>query len=239
MRIIPAIDIIDGKCVRLTQGDYAQKKIYNENPVEVAKEFEDAGLRYLHLIDLDGAKAGRVINWKVVEAISSSTGMIIDFGGGKKNDAEVDRLFQLGVEQVNIGSVAVRNPEKIAEWIKKFGAEKIVLSADTKNENIAISGWQEDSAILITDFLKDFIQRGIEYVTCTDIGTDGMLTGPNIELYKKILLSFPQLNVIASGGVSSIEDLHELRQIGVDGVIVGKAIYEGRIKLDELTTLQR
>lgn len=239
MRIIPAIDIIDGKCVRLTQGDYAQKKIYNENPVEVAKEFEDAGLRYLHLIDLDGAKAGRVINWKVVEAISSSTGMIIDFGGGIKNDAEVDRLFQLGVEQVNIGSVAVRNPEKIAEWIKKFGAEKIVLSADTKNENIAISGWQEDSAILITDFLKDFIQRGIEYVTCTDIGTDGMLTGPNIELYKKILLSFPQLNVIASGGVSSIEDLHELRQIGVDGVIVGKAIYEGRIKLDELTTLQR
>jgi phosphoribosylformimino-5-aminoimidazole carboxamide ribotide isomerase len=239
MRIIPAIDIIDGKCVRLTQGDYAQKKIYNENPVEVAKEFEDAGLRYLHLIDLDGAKAGRVINWKVVEAISSSTGMIIDFGGGIKNDAEVERLFQLGVEQVNIGSVAVRNPEKIAEWIKKFGAEKIVLSADTKNENIAISGWQEDSAILITDFLKDFIQRGIEYVTCTDIGTDGMLTGPNIELYKKILLSFPQLNVIASGGVSSIEDLHELRQIGVDGVIVGKAIYEGRIKLDELTTLQR
>lgn len=239
MRIIPAIDIIDGKCVRLTQGDYAQKKIYNENPVEVAKEFEDAGLRYLHLIDLDGAKAGRVINWKVVEAISSSTGMIIDFGGGIKNDAEVDRLFQLGVEQVNIGSVAVRNPEKIAEWIKKFGAEKIVLSADTKNENIAISGWQEDSAILITDFLKDFIQRGIEYVTCTDIGTDGMLTGPNIELYKKILLSFPQLNVIASGGVSSVEDLHELRQIGVDGVIVGKAIYEGRIKLDELTTLQR
>jgi phosphoribosylformimino-5-aminoimidazole carboxamide ribotide isomerase len=239
MRIIPAIDIIDGKCVRLTQGDYAQKKIYNENPVEVAKEFEDAGLRYLHLIDLDGAKAGRVINWKVVEAISSSTGMIIDFGGGIKNDAEVERLFQLGVEQVNIGSVAVRNPEKIAEWIKKFGAEKIVLSADTKNENIAISGWQEDSAILITDFLKDFIQRGIEYVTCTDIETDGMLTGPNIELYKKILLSFPQLNVIASGGVSSIEDLHELRQIGVDGVIVGKAIYEGRIKLDELTTLQR
>jgi phosphoribosylformimino-5-aminoimidazole carboxamide ribotide isomerase len=234
MRIIPAIDIIDGKCVRLTQGDYSRKKIYNENPVDVAKEFEAAGLRYLHLIDLDGAKVGKVINWKVVESIASSTGLAIDFGGGIKTDEEVEGLFRLGVEQVNIGSMAVRNPEKFVYWIEKFGAEKIVLSADIKNESIAINGWQENSKITITDFLKDFIQRGIEYVACTDIGTDGMLTGPNIELYKKILLSFPQLNLIASGGVSCMEDLYELKQIGVDGVIVGKAIYEGRIKLEEL-----
>ena len=235
MRIIPAIDIIDGKCVRLTQGDYSRKKIYNENPVDVAKEFEAAGLRYLHLIDLDGAKVGKVINWKVVESIASSTGLAIDFGGGIKTDEEVEELFRLGVEQVNIGSMAVRNPEKFVYWIEKFGAEKIVLSADIKNESIAINGWQENSKITITDFLRDFIQRGIEYVTCTDIGTDGMLTGPNIELYKKILLTFPQLNLIASGGVSCMEDLHELKQIGVDGVIVGKAIYEGRIKLEELS----
>lgn len=237
MRIIPAIDIIDGKCVRLTQGDYSRKKIYNENPVDVAKEFEAAGLRYLHLIDLDGAKVGKVINWKVVESIASSTGLAIDFGGGIKTDEEVEELFRLGVEQVNIGSMAVRNPEKFVYWIEKFGAEKIVLSADIKNESIAINGWQENSKIIITDFLRDFIQRGIEYVTCTDIGTDGMLTGPNIELYKKILLSFPQLNLIASGGVSCMEDLYELKQIGVDGVIVGKAIYEGRIKLEQLSQL--
>ena len=237
MRIIPAIDIIDGKCVRLTQGDYSQKKIYNENPLEVAKEFESAGLQYLHLIDLDGAKAGKVINWNVLEAILSNTKLIVDFGGGIKTDDEVKQLFDLGIMQVNIGSIAVKNPEKIVEWITRFGAEKIVLSADVKNEKISFSGWQENSSILIKDFLKDYIQKGIEYVTCTDISTDGMLTGPNIELYKKVLLSFPQLNLIASGGVSCMDDLRELKQIGVDGVIVGKAIYEGRIKLNELSQL--
>jgi phosphoribosylformimino-5-aminoimidazole carboxamide ribotide isomerase len=229
MRIIPAIDIIDGKCVRLTQGDYAQKKIYNENPLDVAKEFEDSGLNYLHLIDLDGAKAGQVINWKVLENITKNTDLDVDFGGGIKTDEEV--------KQVNIGSIAVKSPSKIVEWIENFGAEKIILSADVKNEMIAFSGWQEDSAILITTFLKDYIQKGIEYVTCTDISTDGMLTGPNFELYKKILLSFPQLNVVASGGVSCIDDLHELKQIGADGVIVGKAIYEGRVTLKELADL--
>ena len=186
MRIIPAIDIIDGKCVRLTQGDYSQKKIYNDNPLEVAREFEAAELRYLHLIDLDGAKAGKVINWKVVESIVSATELIIDFGGGIKTDEEVDELFKLGVEQINVGSIAVKDPEKIVQWIEKFGAEKIVLSADLKNESVAIHGWQENSNIDITDFLKGFVQKGIEYVTCTDIGTDGMLTGPNIELYKKM-----------------------------------------------------
>jgi phosphoribosylformimino-5-aminoimidazole carboxamide ribotide isomerase len=237
MRIIPAIDIIDGSCVRLTQGDYNQKKVYDENPLDVAKAFESAGLRYLHLIDLDGAKAGKVTNWKVIEQITTETGLIIDFGGGIKTDEEVSRLFDFGVAQVNIGSVAVTNPDKIAGWIQKFGSEKVILSADVKDEKIAISGWQENSLIAITDFLKDYIRKGIEYVTCTDIGTDGMLTGPNIDLYKKILLTFPQLNLIASGGVSNMDDIYELKQIGVDGVIVGKAIYEERITLNELASI--
>ncbi len=237
MRIIPAIDIIEGKCVRLTQGDYSQKTIYNENPLDAAKEFQAAGMQYLHLIDLDGAKAGKVTNWEVIEDITSNTGLIVDFGGGIKTDEEVTRLFSLGVAQINIGSIAVDNSGKVVEWIEKFGTEKIMLSADVKDEKIAFSGWQKDSAITIVDFLKEYIHKGIEYVTCTDIGTDGMLTGPNIELYKKILLTFPQLNVIASGGVSSMDDLYELKQIGVDGVIVGKAIYEGRIKLEQLVKL--
>jgi phosphoribosylformimino-5-aminoimidazole carboxamide ribotide isomerase len=237
MRIIPAIDIIDGSCVRLTQGDYNQKKVYSANPLDVAKAFESAGLQYLHLIDLDGAKAGNVTNWRVIEAITNNTGLVVDFGGGIKTDEEVSRLFDLGVAQLNIGSVAVTNPEKITAWIEKFGTEKIILSADVKDEKIAISGWQENSSIAITAFLKDYIRKGIEYVTCTDIGTDGMLTGPNIDLYKKILLSFPQLNLIASGGVSNMDDLYELKQIGVDGVIVGKAIYEERIRLDELARM--
>ena len=234
MRIIPAIDIIDGKCVRLVQGDYTQKTIYNENPLEVAKSFEDAGLTHLHLVDLDGAKAGKVISWKVVEKITSGTSLKVDFGGGIKTTEEVERLLNLGVSQVNLGSIAVRNPEKISEWIQQFGQDSIILSADVKNEMISIDGWQQNSAINIVAFLRDYIQRGIKHVTCTDIGTDGMLTGPNIELYKKILLSFPQLHLIASGGVSSIEDLHELKQIGADGVIVGKAIYEGKISLEDL-----
>ena len=239
MRIIPAIDIIDGRCVRLTQGDYSQKKIYNDNPLDVARAFEAAGLHYLHLIDLDGAKAGKVTNWKVIEEITSGTGLTVDFGGGIKTEEELSRLFEYGVAQVNIGSMAVTNPDTIAGWIKKFGTEKIILSADVKSEKIAMSGWQENSMISITDFLKDYIRKGIEYVTCTDISTDGMLVGPNIDLYKKILLTFPQLNLIASGGVSNMDDIYELKQIGVDGVIVGKAIYENRIRLDELANINR
>lgn len=237
MRIIPAIDIIDGKCVRLVQGDYAQKTIYNENPVDVAKSFEDAGLTHLHLVDLDGAKAGRVVSWKVVEAITSTTSLSVDFGGGIKTTEEVERLLNLGVNQVNLGSIAVREPEKITGWIEQFGTDRIILSADVKNEMISIDGWQQNSAINIVSFLRDYIQRGIMHVTCTDIGTDGMLTGPNVELYKKILLNFPQLHLIASGGVSSMEDLHELKLIGVDGAIVGKAIYEGKVSLNELTNI--
>lgn len=238
MRIIPAIDLIDGKCVRLTQGDYSQKKIYNENPVEVAKSFEDVGLEYLHLVDLDGAKAGSVVNWKVVEAITTQTKLHVDFGGGVKTDEEIQRLFDLGVEQVNLGSIAVKDPARVRGWIKKFGSEKIILSADIKDGMIAIHGWQENSTLTIEHFVQDFIERGIEFVTCTDISTDGMLTGPNLELYKNLLIRFPQLSLIASGGVSGKEDLIKLRNIGVDGVIVGKAIYEGRIQMNELAEIQ-
>jgi phosphoribosylformimino-5-aminoimidazole carboxamide ribotide isomerase len=237
MRIIPAIDLIDGKCVRLTQGDYAQKKVYNENPLDVAKSFEDQGLQYLHLVDLDGAKAGKVTNWKVVESITTHTKLTVDFGGGIKTDDEIRKLFERGVQQVNLGSIAVKEPQKVIQWIDEFGSDKIILSADVKNNTIAISGWQESSSINIRNFLRDYIENGIEYVTCTDISTDGMLTGPNIELYKTLILSFPQLHLVASGGVGTMEDLQELKRIGVDGVIVGKAIYEGRVKLEELALL--
>lgn len=237
MRIIPAIDLIDGKCVRLTQGDYAQKKVYNENPLDVAKSFEDQGLQYLHLVDLDGAKAGKVTNWKVVESITTHTKLIVDFGGGIKTDDEIRKLFERGIQQVNLGSIAVKEPQKVIQWIDEFGSDKIILSADVKNNTIAISGWQESSSINIRNFLRDYIENGIEYVTCTDISTDGMLTGPNIELYKTLILSFPQLHLVASGGVGTMEDLQELKRIGVDGVIVGKAIYEGRVKLEELALL--
>jgi len=237
MKIIPAIDIIDGKCVRLVQGDYTQKTIYNENPLDVARSFQDAGLTHLHLVDLDGAKAGKVISWHVIEEITRGTSLKVDFGGGIKTTNEVERLLDIGVGQVNLGSIAVKEPERITEWIKQFGADKIILSADVKNEMISIDGWQQNSMINIVTFLRDYIQRGIEHVTCTDIRTDGMLTGPNIELYKKILLSFPQLHLIASGGVASLEDLHELKLIGADGVIVGKAIYEGRIALEDLKNI--
>lgn len=235
MRILPAIDLIDGKCVRLTQGDYAQKKIYNENPVDVAKGFEAAGLKYLHLVDLDGAKAGKVVNWKVVEAITSLTNLVVDFGGGIKTEQEIKQLFDSGVSQVNIGSLAVKNPTMVYQWIEQFGPDKIILSADVKNELIAISGWQENSNHNITDFIDSYKQKGLRYVTCTDIAVDGMLTGPNIELYKKLLSAFPDIKLIASGGVSSMKDLDALQAINVDGVIIGKAIYEGRVELNDLS----
>lgn len=237
MRIIPAIDIIDGKCVRLTQGDYGQKKIYNDSPLEVARSFEDAGLKFLHLVDLDGAKAGKVTNWKVVESITANTSLAVDFGGGVKTADELSNLFNAGIRQVNLGSIAVKNPGLVNDWIQTYGSEKIILSADVKNEMIAISGWQEDATITLNDFLNDYILRGISYVTCTDISTDGMLTGPNIGLYKKIRSNFPSIHIIASGGVSGLDDLHELNDAGVAGVIIGKAIYEGRITLKELEAL--
>lgn len=237
MRILPAIDLIDGKCVRLTQGDYAQKKVYNENPAAIAKEFENAGLTHLHLVDLDGAKAGRVINWNVIEAITSTTKLRVDFGGGIKTEEEIERLFALEVRQVNIGSIAVKQPEKVYEWIAKFGPEKIILSADVKGESVAISGWQENSNVNILDFIQQYVTHGIQYVTCTDIGVDGMLSGPNVALYKKLLQKFPTLKLVASGGVGAFEHVTSLIPIGVDGAIIGKAIYEGKVTLNQLSTI--
>ena len=237
MRIIPAIDLIDGKCVRLTQGDYQQKKVYNENPLEVAREFEEAGMQYLHLVDLDGAKAGKVINWKVVQEITSNTNLTVDFGGGIKTDDEIKKLFDYGVRQVNLGSIAVKDQVKVVQWIETFGADKIILSADVKEETIAIHGWQEKSALNIYDFIASYLKHGISYITCTDISTDGTLKGPNIELYRKLVAQFPAIKLVASGGVGSMEDLNALKKISVDGVIVGKAIYEGKVRIAELSTL--
>jgi phosphoribosylformimino-5-aminoimidazole carboxamide ribotide isomerase len=237
MRIIPAIDLIDGKCVRLTQGDYKQKKVYNENPLEVAKEFEGAGLRCLHLVDLDGAKAGKVINWQVVEAVTSQTNLIVDFGGGIKKDDEISRLFDCGVRQVNLGSIAVKDPALVVKWITKYGADKIILSADVKNEMIAIHGWQEKSTINIYDFIRGYLSHGIRHITCTDIATDGTLQGPNVGLYGQLLKEFPSIKLVASGGVGSLGHLIALKELKVDGVIIGKAIYEGKVQIDQLKTL--
>jgi phosphoribosylformimino-5-aminoimidazole carboxamide ribotide isomerase len=237
MRLIPAIDIIDGKCVRLTQGDYALKKVYHSNPLEIAKKFENAGLKYLHLVDLDGAKAGKVLNWKVIDSITANTNLQVDFGGGIKTADEIQRLFQVGVKQVNLGSIAVKDPDLVQRWIQSHGAEKIILGADVKNEMIAIGGWLEDSTISVFDFIRNYLEKGIRYITCTDISTDGMLQGPNVALYKRLLDTFPEIKLIASGGVSNVNDLEELKKIQVDGVIVGKAIYEGRIDVEVLGKL--
>ncbi len=234
MRIIPAIDIIDGKCVRLTQGDYAQKKIYNKNPLDVAKEFEDADLKYVHLVDLDGAKKGSVVNWKVIEDIQGKTSLKVDFGGGVKTEEEVERLLELDINQINIGSLAVKDPEIFISWMRKYHAENFILSADVLDEKIMISGWQEPTALDLYEFVGQFVKEGLTFIACTDISTDGMLEGPNFGLYKKLKKRFPQLKIIASGGVSSIDDLKELKYIKVDGAIVGKAFYEGKITLKEL-----
>jgi phosphoribosylformimino-5-aminoimidazole carboxamide ribotide isomerase len=234
MIIIPAIDIIDGKCVRLTEGDYAQKKIYNENPLEVAKEFEDAGLQRLHLVDLDGAKAGAVKNWKVLEAITGKTSLIIDFGGGIKQEEDVKIVFNSGAALATVGSIAVKDEAMFVGWLKQFGADKFLLGADVRNEKIAVGGWLETTEIRIYDFIEQYINHGVQQIFCTDVSKDGKLEGPSTELYKQIIQKFPQLYFIASGGVSSINDLDELAAIGCNGAIVGKAIYEGRITLDEL-----
>lgn len=237
MIIIPAIDIIDGKCVRLTQGDYTQKKIYNEHPLEVARQFEDAGLARLHLVDLDGAKSGAVKNWKVLEAIAGKTSLIIDFGGGIKTDKDVQIVFDSGAKLATVGSIAVKNEEELVKWFLQFGADRFLLGADVKDEKIAIHGWQETSDIWIYDFIEKYSQHGVKQLFCTDVSKDGKLEGPAIELYKNIIGKFSQLNFIASGGVSSIKDLIELEQIGCKGAIVGKAIYENRISLDDLTRI--
>jgi len=235
MIIIPAIDIIDGKCVRLTQGDYAQKTVYYEHPEDVARMVEDAGLHYLHVVDLDGAKQGKVVNWKTLENICKATRLQVDFGGGIKTKSEVRQILETGAKQVNLGSIAVKEPEKVNIWVNEFGADKIILSADVRDGKIAIHGWTETSLITIEDFIKQYQSIGIRYVTCTDISTDGMLSGPNVALYQKLLAEFPDIKLIASGGVSSKEDLVRLKETGVYGAIVGKAIYEGKISLQELT----
>ena len=234
MIIIPAIDIIDGKCVRLTQGDYSQKKIYNEHPLEVAKQFEDAGLTRLHLVDLDGAKTGAVKNWKVLETIAGKTSLIIDFGGGIKTGKDVQIVFESGAKFAAVGSVAVKNEEEFVEWLLQFGADRFLLGADVKNEKIAIHGWQETSDLWIYDFIEKYIEKGIKQLFCTDISKDGKLEGPAIDLYKNIVEKFPGLDFIASGGVSSMKDLEDLEKIGCKGAIVGKAIYENRISLEDL-----
>ncbi|MCT3832556.1 1-(5-phosphoribosyl)-5-[(5-phosphoribosylamino)methylideneamino]imidazole-4-carboxamide isomerase [Elizabethkingia anophelis] len=236
MRIIPAIDIIEGKCVRLSQGDYDTKKIYNENPLEVAKEFEDYGIRYLHLVDLDGAKSKQIINYRTLEELASKTSLQIDFGGGIKSQKDIDIAFECGAKQITGGSIAVQEPEIFTKWIEVYGAEKIILGADCKNRKIATHGWLESSELDVIDFIRDYKQKGISYVICTDIAKDGMLEGTSNELYKEILLG-TSVKLIASGGVSNIEDLHLLKEIGCEGAILGKAIYEGRIRLKELREL--
>lgn len=237
MEIIPAIDIIDGKCVRLTQGDYAQKKIYNEHPLEVAKEFEGAGLKRLHLVDLDGAKAGQVKNWKVLETIAGKTSLIIDFGGGIKTDTDVNIVFNSGAALATVGSIAVKNETELVRWFATFGADKFLLGADVKDEKIAIGGWLETTDIWIYDFIEKYIQHGIKQLFCTDVSKDGKLEEPAVALYTNIIQKFPDLHFIASGGVSNMDDLHELSDAGCKAAIVGKAIYEGRIKIADLKNI--
>lgn len=234
IEIIPAIDIIDGKCVRLSQGDYQTKKIYSESPIDVSKQFENAGIKRLHMVDLDGAKNGSVINLKTLENVASNTKLEIDFGGGIKTTEDVNKVLNAGATFFNIGSIAVKQPEMVEEWIMTFGADKILLGADVKNENIMINGWQQSANINIISYISAYINTGINKIFCTDISKDGLLQGTSIELYKKILNAFPQLHLIASGGVSSIDDIEQLNAIGCSGVIIGKALYEERIHLSQL-----
>ena len=237
MEIIPAIDIIDGKCVRLTHGDYSQKKIYNEHPLEVARQFEDAGLQRLHLVDLDGAKEGKVKNWKVLETIAGKTSMVIDFGGGIKAEEDVQIVFDSGAALATVGSMAVKEKETFVQWLQKFGAEKFLLGADVKKEKLTISGWTEQTEIWIYDFIEDYTRQGIKQIFCTDVAKDGALEGPSTELYKSIIEKFSDLHFIASGGVSSLDDVYALQDIGCKGVIIGKAIYEGRVQLNDFKKL--
>jgi len=234
IEIIPAIDLIEGKCVRLSQGDFARKKIYNENPLEIAKEFESFGLRRLHIVDLDGAKYGKVTNLKVLETIASQTSLVIDFGGGIKTGEDIKAIFNAGAEMASIGSVAVKEPDKFFAWLEEYGGEKIFLGADVKGGKLAINGWQTKTDLEILPFLQSNFERGVSRIFCTDISKDGLLEGSANELYVEILREISGLKLIASGGVSKIEDIFELEKIGCAGVIVGKAIYEGKIKLEEL-----
>ncbi|WP_339341934.1 1-(5-phosphoribosyl)-5-[(5-phosphoribosylamino)methylideneamino]imidazole-4-carboxamide isomerase [uncultured Polaribacter sp.] len=238
MRIIPAIDIIDGKCVRLTKGDYNTKKIYNENPLEVAKEFEAAGIEFLHVVDLDGAKASQIINYKVLEQIASKTNLKIDFGGGLKSNKDLEIAFNSGANQITGGSIAVKNSDIFESWIEKYGAQKIILGADfypdSAGGKIATNGWQEESTLELIPFIKGYQNKGIQYVICTDISKDGMLQGPSFEVYKEIITVVKNVKLIASGGISTFDELPRLAENGCEGVIIGKAIYEKKISLKQL-----
>jgi phosphoribosylformimino-5-aminoimidazole carboxamide ribotide isomerase len=234
IEIIPAIDIIEGKCVRLSQGDYLTKKVYNENPLDVAKEFEDHGIQRLHLVDLDGAKAGHIINYRTLDKIAGKTKLVIDFGGGLKSSDDLRIAFENGAQMVTGGSIAVKNTREFESWIHTFGSEKIILGADAKDGKIAVSGWLETTDKELLSFISTYYDKGIRQVICTDISKDGMLQGPATELYKSIMKVLPDLHLVASGGVSSIKDIEQLDNEGIPAVIFGKAIYEGRIKLKEL-----
>lgn len=235
IELIPAIDLIDGKCVRLSQGDYTSQRVYHTNPVEVAKEFESYGIQRLHVVDLDGAASHHVVNYRVLEQIASRTSLIIDFGGGIKSDEDLIIAFDNGAQMVTLGSIAVKQPELFEHWLSRYGNEKIILGADTKNNKIAISGWKEESSLELMPFLEQHLKKGVTQVLCTDISRDGMLEGPSVELYRQIMTSYPDLHLIASGGVSSIDDIFHLHETGIPAVVVGKALYEGRISLKELS----
>ena len=239
MYIIPAIDIIDGAAVRLTQGDYGQKTVYNTDPLEVAREFEAAGLNRLHMVDLDGAKKKSIVNSEVLAKVSAGTNLKIDFGGGVQSDADIELAFASGAQQITGGSIAVKNPVLFQSWIAKYGPDKIILGADVKGRNVAISGWQEESDQDIIPFIEKYFDLGVRYIICTDVSKDGMLQGPATELYQELKLRFPELNIIASGGVSGMDDLYELKAMGCWGCIVGKAIYEGKVTLKELADFER
>ena len=234
IELIPAIDIIDGKCVRLSQGDYNTQKVYNESPLEVAKEFEANGIRRLHVVDLDGAKSSHIVNYKVLDQLAGHTSLTIDFGGGIKTDEDLTIAFEYGAQMVTLGSIAVKNPDLFKSWLHKFGAEKIILGADVKDNRISVNGWKEESQQELLPFLDGYTQEGIRKVLCTDISRDGMLQGPSIDLYKQIMAQFPDMYLIASGGVSGLDDIIRLDEAGIPAVVFGKALYEGRITLNDL-----
>ncbi len=239
IELIPAIDLIDGKCVRLTKGDYNQKKIYNENPVEIAKGFEEMGFKRLHVVDLDGARSKHIVNVDVLKAITTETNLIVDFGGGIKSEEDIEKAFANGASMVTIGSIAVTQPELFLKWLDQYGAEKLILGADVKNGMISINGWKEDSAEQLLPFLKKYIDHGVKNVLCTEISKDGTLQGPALQLYQEIMVAYPQLHLIASGGVSSNEDIIALDQAGIPAVVFGKAFYEGKINIPELLTTNK
>ena len=238
MILVPAIDIINGQCVRLTKGDYDTKKVYSESPVEVAKAFEGAGLTHVHVVDLDGARDKHIVNAKVLETIATKTSLHVDFGGGIKSAEDLKIAFDCGASQVTLGSIAVSSPELVLEWLGVYGAEKLILGADAKNRRIATHGWEQDSGVDVIDFVKDYVQKGFSDVLCTDVAKDGMLAGPSLELYYELLDEIDEISLIASGGVTTLDDLYQLEELGCSAAIIGKAIYEGNISLKELENYQ-